>query len=334
MNFWEAQRRAKSKTSFYMFMFVLLTVLVGALTEWAIRAFAPEDYHPDFPFFGLFFLLITFSVAGFQYSMFKLHGGSYVAESVGAWRIENDTTHPKERQLLNIVEEVALAASLPVPPVYILDAKPINAFAAGVTSENSAITITSGALYSLKRDEIQGVIAHEFGHIYNGDMKISMRLAAMVMGFFFVLYIGMRLLSISGNTRVRDDNGRGGNPIAIAAIVLLLAGAFTWLFGSILKASVSREREYLADACAVQFTRNPDGISNALRKIMHEQESIMPEKGVAYSHLYLDNHSGMSALFATHPPLIKRIEAIEGRTYIPEEWKKDLDKSPPISGSN
>lgn len=329
MNFWEAQSRAKSKTAIYVSIFVILTLLVALFSEWALRTFSPENYNPEFPFFGLFVLLIIFSVSGFQYSMFRLHGGSYVAESVGAWRIDPTTTHPQEKQLLNIVEEIAIASALPIPPVYLLDAKPINAFAAGLSPTTSAVTITTGALNTLSRDEIQGVIAHEFGHIYNGDMKISLRLAAMVMGFFFILYIGMRLLSIASNEsryRGRDDNGRSGNPVAIAAVVLLLAGAFTWVFGSILKASVSREREYLADACAVQFTRNPEGIANALRKIMYEQETLMPERGIAYSHLYLDNHTGINSLFATHPPLTKRIEAIEGRLYMPEEWKEDLEK--------
>ncbi|CCB86323.1 protease HtpX homolog [Parachlamydia acanthamoebae UV-7] len=327
MNFWEAQRRAKSRTSLYVAIFVALTLIVAALSEWAFRTFSPETYDSSVPILGLLFILVTFSVAGYQYLMFKSFGGGYVAESMGAWRIDPKTNNPKERQLLNIVEEMALAASLPIPAVYVLHAKPINAFAAGLTSDNSAITITDGALQTLHRDEIQGVIAHEFGHIYNGDMKISLRLAAMVMGFFFVLYIGMRLLYLSGsiNPRERNGDGRGGNPIAIAAIIFLFAGIFTWIFGSILKAAVSREREYLADACAVQFTRNPDGISNALKKIMSEQYTAMPERGMAYSHLYLDNHAGLSSLFATHPPLEKRIEAIEGRTYMPEEWKEDLD---------
>ena len=214
---------------------------------------------------------------------------------------------------------MALAASLPSPPVYILeDSREINAFAAGITPENAAITVTRGTMELLNRDELQGVVAHEFGHIYNGDMKISMRLAAMVMGFFFVLYIGMRLLQFSSFRR-RDEDSKG-NPVAIAALILLVAGVLTWFFGSVLKAMVSREKEYLADACAVQFTRNPNGIANALRKIAKEESHDMPNQGMAYSHLYLDNHSGLSALFATHPPLKKRIEAIEGKTYMPEEW--------------
>lgn len=302
-----------------------------------MRYFAKGSYEPDEPVISLVFVAITFGVALFQYSMFTSYGGSYVAESVGGTLVEPLTRDPHEKQLINIVQEIALAASLPVPAIYVVPARQINAFAAGTTPQNAAIAVTAGALMKLNRDELQGVIAHEFGHIYNADMKISVRLAAMVMGFFFVFYIALRLLQFSGlrsggassesEGDSRGNKREGGNPVAIAALILIVAGALMWLFGSVLKASVSREREYLADACAVQFTRNPKGISNALKKIGTDSSSDMPKEGAAYSHLYLDNHSGLSALFATHPPLAKRIAAIEGRTYMPDEWKKDLPKS-------
>lgn len=321
MNFWEAQRRARSRTSLYVWLFIILTAATATMAELAMRMFAGDSYEPTVPFLGLGFAAITFAVAGFQYFQYRTFGGSYVAESIGAHRVDPKTTNLKNRQLLNIVEEVATASSLPVPPVYILETPQINAFAAGLTSSDAAVCVTRGCLDLLNRDELQGVVAHEFGHIYNGDMKISLRLAAMVMGFFFVFYIAMRMLQFSPR---RDDNGRGGNPIVIAALILFIAGTFTWLFGSILKASVSREREYLADACAVQFTRNPEGIANALIKIGKTDVNAMPKEGMAFSHLYLDDRAGLSALFATHPPLIKRIEAIKGQTYMPEEWKKDL----------
>lgn len=328
MNFWEAQRRARSKTSLYLAIFIVLTLGIAVLIELLFRNLAGNQYQTGFPMLGLIFLGITFGVAAFQYSMFQTYGGKYVAESVGAQRVDPNTIDPKERQLLHIVEEVAIASSLPVPPVYIMDAKQINAFAAGLSPANAAIAITRGSLHQLSRDELQGVVAHEFGHIYNGDMKISLRLAAMIMGFFFVLYMALRLFRIASLTGGRRQSGggrRGGNPILLAALLLLGAGAVTWFAGSILKAMISREREYLADACAVQFTRNPDGIGNALRKIAKEQYSDMPKQGMAYSHMYLDNHANLNAFFATHPPLRKRIEAIEGRTYMPEEWKKDIN---------
>lgn len=319
MNFWAAQQRARSRTSLYVTLFFILTFITAAITEYAMRIFAAESYHPNFPLVGFVYLAITFVVAGFEYMMYKSQGGSYVAEMVGARAVDPRTKDSKERQLLNVVEEMALAASLPIPPVYIIDnSNEINAFAAGVNPENAAITVTWGTLQRLNRSELQGVIGHEMGHVYNGDMKISMRLAAMVMGFFFVIYIAMRILQFSSFRR--DDEKKGGNPIVIAALILMVAGAMTWLFGSILKAMVSREKEYLADACAVQFTRDSSGIANALRKIAGEQEHDMPANGMSYSHLYLDNHSGINALFATHPPIEKRIEAIEGGTYKPDQW--------------
>lgn len=335
MNFWEAQRKARSKTGLYVAIFVVLTLLCAVAVEYAMRYFAKNSYEPAEPIISLIFVAITFGVALFQYSMFTSYGGSYVAESVGGTLVDPLTNDPHERQLLNVVQEIALAASLPVPAIYILPARQINAFAAGTTPHNAAIAVTAGALMKLNRNELQGVIAHEFGHIYNADMKVSLRLAAMVMGFFFVFYIALRLLQFSGlrsggsesEGGSRENKREGGNPVAIAALILIVAGALMWFFGSVLKASVSREREYLADACAVQFTRNPKGISNALKKIGGDSSSDMPKEGAAYSHLYFDNHSGLSALFATHPPLAKRIAAIEGRTYMPDEWKKDLPKS-------
>lgn len=327
MNFWEAQKRARSKTSLYVTLFVLLTTAVAVLVEVAMRYFAGGDYSPVIPYIGLLFMAITFSTASYQYAQFSLYGGSYVAESVGAYRVDPATKDPLERKLLNIVEEIAIASSLPIPPVYILETRQINAFAAGLSKNDAAITVTEGTLHLLNRDELQGVVAHEFGHIYNGDMTISMRLAAMCMGFFLVIYIAMRLMQFY-SYRDREDRESKGNPLVIAALIMMVAGAITWFFGSLLKAAVSREREYLADACAVQFTRNPTGIANALRKIERGSgEDTMPNSGMAFSHLYLDDRAGLSALFATHPPLRKRIAAIEGREYMPDEWKADLENS-------
>jgi heat shock protein HtpX len=322
MNFWEAQRKARSRTSLYLFIFIALTLLVAYFSEIAMRTFAAPNYHPPLPYVGLAFLAVTFCVAIFQYLAFVTQGGSYVAEAVGAVRVDPQHATMKEQVLLNIVKEVSLAASLPMPAVYILDVKEINAFAAGMNTQDAAITVTRGTLELLNRDELQGVIAHEFGHIYNGDMKISLRLAAMVMGFFFVLYLGLRLMQIlQFQSDSRSDDRRGPNPILAVALIFLLAGAFTWFAGTILKSTVSRQREYLADACAVQFTRNPDGIANALRKIAKTQYNDMPKSGLAYSHLYLQDHSLLSSLFATHPPIEKRISAIENREYTPEEWQ-------------
>lgn len=293
IDFWEAQKRARSRTTLFIVLFAILTLLMAAFVELAMRSMVADYDRERVPWMGLFFGLMTILVAGFQYLNFHFGGGGYVAQSLGAKRVDPETTDLQKRQLLNIVEEIALASSLPVPAVYIMPANQINAFAAGLTTQDAAVTVTTGCLNSLTREELQGVIAHEFGHVYNGDMVISLRLAALLMGFFFVLYFGLRLLQFSSFSKGRSNNGKG-NPLAIAAFLFIVAGVITWFFGTILKSAVSREREYLADACAVQFTRNPNGIANALRKIAQEQVRDMPSTGASYSHLYFDDRSMFS----------------------------------------
>jgi len=322
-NFWELERKAMARTTLYLTIFTLLTLTTSFLAEWAVRSFAFDTYgEPDLPYVGLAFMGVIMLVAIFNYMNYLQSGGSYVAESLGAWQVDPNTDYPKERQLLNIVQEMAIATSLPMPPVYILEAREINAFAAGTSPGNAAITVTRGTLELLTREELQGVLAHEFGHIYHHDMKIGMRVAAMIMGFFIVSYIGLRLLQFTpmGRRRGGDGNGKGGNPMAIIAVVFLVAGAVMWFFGSILQAMVSRQREFLADASSVQFTRNPQAIIKALRKIENSEVSDMPRSGKPYAHLYFNEHESFWArLFATHPPIKERIAAIEGETYFPTD---------------
>lgn len=319
MNVWESQRQAKSKTTLYLAFFIVLTFIAAGVAEWAMQSFAQDSYgHPPFPYVGLSFLIGTFVVAAFNYMNYLQSGGSYVAESLGARQVDPYSNDPKERQLMYIVEEIALAASLPVPPVYILEAQEINAFAAGTSIDNAAITVTRGSLTLLNRDELQGVLAHEFGHIYNHDMRIGMRIAAMLMGFFFISYLGLRLLSFNS---ISDDENRRASPTLLIALIFIVAGALTWFFGSILQAMVSRQREYLADASSVQYTRNPVGLVNALRKIVAYPVSDMPKQGKAFSHLYFNEHpSFWSRLFATHPPIEERIKAIEGQISSPSAF--------------
>jgi len=316
MDFWEAKRRARTQTLIYLFFFAFLTIMAAVLLEVGLRYFDQDQYNPPQPILGISFLLLTFGAATIQYVCFMSCGGKYVAESVGA-RLADPTASPTEAQLINIVEECAIASSLPIPAVYIMEAKQINAFAAGLTPQDAVIAVTQGALNNLTRDEMQGVVAHEFGHICNGDMKIGLRLSAMLMGFYFILYFAIRMMQFSGGSR--RSNEKGSNPVAIAALLMILAGAFTWFFGSILKAAVNRQREYLADASSVQFTRNPQGLVNALQKIQKESVHDMPKTGLAYSQLYLDDRSSFSSIFATHPPLDKRIDAIVGCHHVPKD---------------
>jgi len=318
MNFWEAQRRARARTFWYVLMFTALTIGVAVLAEIAMRVFSQGSYDAPLPYIAFAFTAITFMVALIQYVRFKSQGGSVVAESVGAVKVDHKNPSQQVQRLLNIVEEMAVAAAIPVPVVYVLPADEINAFAAGMSPDDAIIAVTVGALNKLNRDELQGVVAHELGHIHNGDMLISMRIAAMVMGFFFILYIALRLVQTSN---LRDGDEKRGNPLLLAALIFFAAGAFTWFAGSILKSMISRTREYLADASSVQYTRNPEGLANALRKISQESVHDMPSSGMAFSHMYFEDTSFMNKLFATHPPIEKRIAAIEGRKYIPEGWK-------------
>lgn len=313
MYFWKAQQRARSRTAFLLLLFVSLTLGMALAIEYGMWRLAQEGETPPLPYVGLFFLVTTFLVATIYYLIFCRQGGRFVARSLGGREIEKTTSDYKEQQLLHVVEEMAIASGLPVPPVFLLPTEAVNAFAAGIGKGNAVIAVTRGALTTFTREELQGVVAHEFGHIYNADMKMGMRIAAMVMGFVFILYLGIRLLEgslLMGGGRRR--NGGNNNPLALVALALIVAGAITWVAGALLRATVSREREYLADACAVQFTRNPDGIASALTKLATlDAKGSMPPSGMAYAHLYFNHPTSFwSALFATHPPLQKRIDAI------------------------
>lgn len=310
INFWEAQERAKKRTRWLVILFIALTLFVAALVDLAFRHLFGSYENVSIPFAALLFAGITILVALFNYSQYLGLGGAYVAETVGASKVLPHTNSQKEQQLMNIMQEMSIATTLPMPEVYILQNDQINAFAAGTSPENAAICVTTGALNQLSRDELQGVIGHEFGHIYNHDMKLSMKLAAMLMGFYFIFYLAFKIFRFNSYTR----DGRFGGGILIA-LVLLIGGALSYFAGKILSSMVSREREYLADASSVQFTRNPEGLIGALRKIQKEADRTeMPMTGLAFSHLYFDHYS-FTNVFATHPPIEKRIAALEGKTY-------------------
>jgi len=313
MDFWAAQKRARKKTFLYFVLFLLLTFLLAAGAENSYRNFAGPDYQPGFPLIGVAFCGITLIVAGFNYLMYRTQGGSYVARSVGARQVLPYTQDPQERQLVNIIQEMAVAASLPLPQIYILEAQEINAFAAGMTPEDAAITVTRGTMTKLTRNELQGVIGHEFSHIANADMRIGLQIAAMVAGFYFLFIAGLRIVQFTSYQREESENGRKGNPLLLAAFVLVIAGLVAWFVGTLFRSAISRQREYLADATAVQYTRNPDGIIGALKKIQRDQQiSDMPVQGSKFAHMYLNHRAMFTNLFATHPPLEDRIAVLEG----------------------
>jgi Zn-dependent protease with chaperone function len=263
---------------------------------------------------------VTLAVVGLG-SLYKISqlrgGGRVVAESLGGTLIGSETRDPEERKILNVVEEMAIAAGVPAPPVYVMENEPgINAFAAGFTPSDAVIGVTRGCVRQLSRDEFQGVIAHEFSHILNGDMSLNIRLMGVLHGILLIGTIGYFLTRSSMyrsiGRRNRDNNGMGMLAIGFG---LILIGSVGTLFGNLIKASVSRQREYLADASAVQFTRNPMGIAGALKKIGgYESGSAMESPNAPESsHLFFGQalRGGMQFLFATHPPLEERISRLD-----------------------
>ena len=249
-------------------------------------------------------------------SLFKIAqlngGGTTVAENVGGIRVNPNTNDLVERRLLNVVEEMALASGVPVPPVFILpEEQGINAFAAGYSPSDAVVAVTRGTAEQLTRDELQGVVAHEFSHILNGDMRLNIRLIGLLHGILLLSLIGrilFRSFAYSGRSRSKND---GAGAILLIGLVLIIIGSVGSLLGNLIKAAVSRQREYLADASAVQFTRNPGGIAGALKRIGAAiKGSLLRHPNAAeMSHLYFSQGvwEGFTGLMATHPPLGKRI---------------------------
>jgi Zn-dependent protease with chaperone function len=265
--------------------------------------------------------LVTLAVIGLG-SLFKTAqlrgGGPTVAVSLGG-RPAQPERYPREQQLVNVVEEMAIASGVPMPQVYVLDREEgINAFAAGLGQHDAVVAVTSGALQRFTRDELQAVIGHEFSHILNGDMRINLRLMGLIHGILVIALTGrlvLRLAANSGRSRSSDGKGNGALPLMLAGLGLLVVGSIGYFFGQLIKAAISRQREFLADAAAVQFTRNPGAMANALKRLgAGSARAIVghPRTSEA-SHLFFGSAvaAPFMGLLATHPPLAERIRAIE-----------------------
>ena len=255
-------------------------------------------------------------------------GGSVVAEALGGRPLNLETRDEAERRLLNVVEEMAIASGMPVPEVFLLEDQAINAFAAGHDLDDVAIGVTRGALEALDRDQLQGVIAHEFSHILHGDMRLNLRLVALLHGILVIGLAGRLLLHASASGR-RQRARRGGGHVAVLGLgaALIVLGYAGTLCGSLIKAAVSRQREFLADASAVQYTRNPAGIGGALKVlVVHRLGSrLLAAHAPEFSHLFFGSGvRSLSRLTATHPPLEARIRRIEPR------WDGSLPPAPAI----
>lgn len=359
MNFFEQQDRARNKTALLVILFFLAVVsliFVSCLFIAGVFAYIePNDSAlvsaKSISFFEMIsrlsidtyigIALVIFSVVVVA-SLFKMSqmsaGGEAVANALGGRLININTRNAEEKKLLNVVEEMAIASGVPVPPVYLLDEKGINAFAAGTRPQNAAIGITQGAIEQLNRDELQGVIAHEFSHIFNGDMRLNMRLIGLLYGIMVLGTVGYYLLRMSSRGAVyRSRSNNNALPFVVLGVGLMVIGYAGTFFGNLIKSAVSRQREYLADASAVQFTRNADGIGSALKAIAgySEGSKIHHPGSSEVSHLFFGQAVSFffNGLFATHPPIDERIRRIDKGWQAPEEHSASIDNQP-TSGSS
>ena len=332
MNFFEAQESARRSTTLLVILFMLaiagLLLLSNLIVfeflyfaEYETLTFSPSQL--ELVFDGDLFILVSSAVFGFIClgSVYKLamlsSGGSAIAQSLGGVIVPRSSSDPLHKKILNVVEEMAIASGSPVPQVYILNERGINAFAAGWKTTNAVIGITQGALEKLNRDELQGVIAHEFSHIFNGDMRLNIRLIAILHGILMIGMLGRIILRSMRHVRGsrNDRDGRAMLIIFGIGAMLMVVGYTGMFFGNWIKSMISRQREYLADASAVQFTRNSEGIANALKKIggSVSGSALLTASVDEYSHAYFAVGDGGINLFSfsTHPPLKERILRIE-----------------------
>lgn len=329
MDFFERQDRARRNTRLLVIYFILAVVLILAAIYLVLAALFLRDlytpgsiawlWHPKL-FIGVAAGTLAIILGGTLYKLSAVSsGGAAVAQMLGGRAIDPNTQDEAERRLLNVVEEMSIASGTPVPQVYLLrDENSINAFAAGFTTNDAAIGVTRGCMELLNRDELQGVIGHEFSHILNGDMRLNLRLIGITHGILCLAILGRILLRSGYRSSSRygaRSSGRGNNPLPVIGLALLAIGWIGVFFGRLIKSAVSRQREFLADAAAVQFTRNPAGLSNALQKIggyVYGSRLMTPHAEEA-SHLYFGNGLGEAwfDLMSTHPPLRDRIRAID-----------------------
>jgi Zn-dependent protease with chaperone function len=359
MDFFDQEARAQRQTRRLIWLFGLAVLVVVALTNLVLVPVIYAFKHPLFPgawwnpmtflitalfllgeavVYPLHFLKLIWSphlfcwitlgtltsiTLGCLYKMRLLSaGGSTVAELLGGRCVESSTSDPDEQRLRNVVEEMAIASGTPVPEIYLLDnERGINAFAAGHTRDDVAISVTRGGLKLLTRDELQGIIAHEFSHILNGDTRLNMRLMGLAHGLFWPTILGRMLIYGStqapapGESILDEDDKPTFLPTAPIGILFVIIGSVSLPFVRLLKSAICRQREWLADAAAVQFTRYPDGIGGALKKIggLYKQGRLDTPNAEVASHLYFANAAFDSwfGFLATHPPLPKRISAID-----------------------
>jgi len=326
VNFFEHQERARKQSRWLIFVFILAVVAIVAAIDLILLLAVGVSTHTtgetpqsagelirtNLPLLsgGGIACLVVIGLASLFKTASLRSGGGQVARQLGGTLVESDTRDLKRRRLRNVVEEIALASGVPVPEIYVLEQESgINAFAAGYSPSDAAIAVTRGTLEKLDRSELQGVIAHEFSHVLNGDMRINIRLMGSLFGILLLALIGRRVLIHSHLAgRSRDKNGA---VVLLVAFGLMAVGYIGLFFGRWIKAAVSRQREYLADASAVQFTRDPGGIGGALMKIaVYSDASYLNADTEEISHMLFGDGRKMM-MFSTHPPLNERIGRVD-----------------------
>jgi Zn-dependent protease with chaperone function len=318
VDFFERQDKARRNTKLLVFYFAVAVALLIVSVYLAVALIftgvelksssGETTFNWANP--GLFFgtalgTLAIISMGSIFKTMSLARGGRAVAELMDGRLVDSNTADLNERKLLNIVEEMAIASGVPVPQVYVMENESgINAFAAGHSASDAAVAVTRGCIRLLTRDELQGVIAHEFSHLLNGDMRLNLRLMGLIFGILCLTVIGRVLLYTRGKK----------NPLPLLGLALIVIGWIGVLFGRLIQSAVSRQREFLADASAVQFTRNPGGLANALKKIggITQGSRLQSPRAEEASHLFFANGLRSNFFgFATHPPLIERIRALD-----------------------
>jgi Zn-dependent protease with chaperone function len=324
MNFFEHQARARSRTRGLVLLFLLaVAVIVAAIVGIVAVMLAAAMQQPlalaaqqnaDTLWMTALATLAVIGLASLYKSASLRAGGSAVAQALGGTRVPPDTQDRRLRRLRNVVEEMAIAAGTPVPEVYVLEHEAgINAFAAGWSPADAAVAVTRGTLEKLSRDELQGVIAHEFSHVLNGDMRLNIRLMGLLFGILVIAVIGREVLE--AGARGRSSSKKEGGAIVLIALAVMLIGYIGLFFGRLIKAGVSRSREYLADSSAVQFTRQTTGITGALKKIagIDAGSRLQAAGKEEVAHMLFGDGVGYFALFATHPPILDRIRRLDPR---------------------
>jgi Zn-dependent protease with chaperone function len=347
LNFFDAQDRARKATRWLVVVYFIATALIvlGVTLIVGIALFSTSmdghRYSPaemlsanTGPMLATAAITTLFIVGASIYKTMVLSaGGGQVARQMGGTLVPADVTDPRRRRLRNVVEEMAIASGVPVPEIYVLEEESsINAFAAGYAPGDAAIAVTRGTLEFLNRDELQGVIAHEFSHVLNGDMRLNIRLMGVLFGILVLGMMGRMIVRGGYHGRLVSSRRSKGAPVVLLiGLGVAILGWIGVFFARLIKAGVSRQREYLADASAVQFTRQTDGIANALKKIGGYKEASYlraadPEE---ISHMLFGSGARFTGLFATHPPLADRIRAID-----PSFRESDYPEVVPVSVSD